>query len=134
VPFEWPYHPTYPEIDDGSLFVPLAWDQPELAERLRRRYAEIWVAKAHLQPPRIEDAMDTLELLVAGDDEHGGFLLRLRSFYTGTTGYYSWDGSEAEALKIVADSADLQAHNTGEDRRHGPLLWDTVTRGRQTSR
>jgi len=128
MPFEWPYEPVYPEEDDGLFFVPLADDQPELAERLRRIYADRWIAKGHLRPPRIEDAMDTIELTVAPDERTGCWRLRLRSFYMGVTSYYSWDGSESQAVDFVEARADDDGQGTGEDRRDGPLLWDDVPR------
>jgi hypothetical protein len=94
MPFEWPENSSSPDGADEHLFVPLKDEQPELAERLRRRYAERWIVVAHLRPPRLEDAMHTIELKVAPDEEPGQWR-RLRSFYTGTTYWqYGWDGSE----------------------------------------
>jgi hypothetical protein len=132
MPFEWPKNPSSPDGDEEHLFVLLEDDRPELAKRLRRRYAERWVVAAHLQPPRLEDAMDTIELKVAPDEEPGLWRLRLRSFYTGSTYWrYGWDGSEETVLEFMDEAADLQGGNVGEDRRHGPVLWDAIPRRRR---
>jgi len=101
----------------STCFVPLDDEQPELAERLRRRYAERWVVEAHLRSPRLEDAMDTIELKVAPDEEPGLRRLRLRSFYTGSTYWrYGWDGSEDAALDFMDEAAELQGANVDGDR------------------
>jgi hypothetical protein len=127
--FERPDQPPGPDGDREHLFVPLADQQPELAERLLRRFAELWVVAARLRPPSIEDAMVTAELKVAQCLEFDGSCLRLRSFYTGTTYWQpGWDGSEAAALAFIEEMAELQGANVGEDRRHGPTLWDHVQR------
>jgi hypothetical protein len=132
MPFEWPENPSSPDGADEHLFVPLEDAQPELAERLRRRYAEQWILVAHLRPPRLEEAMDTVELTVAPDEEAGQWRLRLRSFYTGTTYWKDgWDGSEEAALEFMDEAADLQGENVGDDRRHGPVPWDDVPRRRR---
>lgn len=129
VPFEWPENPSSPHGEEEHLFVPLEDAQPELAQRLKQRYAERWIVEAHLRPPRIEDAMDTVELKVAPDEKPGLWRLRLRSFYTGST--YGWDGSEEIALDFMDEAADLQGGNVADDRRHGPVLWDDVRRRRE---
>jgi len=130
MPFDWPENPSSPDGHDEHLFVPLEDEQAGLAERLRRRYAERWVVEAHVRPPRLEDAMDTIELKVAPDEEAGLRRLRLRSFYTGSTYWrYGWDGSEEAALDFMDEAAELQGANVGDDRRHGPVLWDDVRRG-----
>jgi hypothetical protein len=77
--------------------------------------------------------METVELKVAADEEPGLWRLRLRSFYTGTTYWrYGWDGSEEAALDFMDEAAELQGHNVGEDRRHGPVLWDDAARRRRS--
>src|SRR5207244_1630181 len=84
---------------------------------------------AHPAAPRIEDAMDTVELKVAPDAQPSRQRLRLRSFYTGTTYWMNgWDGSEEGALVFIDEAADLQGSNVGGDRRHGPVLWDEIPR------
>jgi hypothetical protein len=125
MPLEWAEHPSSPDGPEDHLFVALADEQPELAQRLRRRYAERWIADARLRPPQIEDAMDTIELKVAPDDQPGLWRLRLRSFYTGSTYWrHGWDGSEGAALDFMDEAAELQAGNVIDDRRHGLTLWD----------
>jgi hypothetical protein len=133
--FDWPENPSSPDGPEEHLFVPLDDEQPELAERLRRRYAERWVVEGHLRPPRLEDAMDTIELKVAPDEKPGLRRLRLRSFYTGSTYWrYGWDGSEDAALDFMDEAAELQGADVGGDRRHGPVLWDDLPRtGRKRS-
>jgi hypothetical protein len=129
MPFDWPADPSSPDGAEEHLFIPLEDERPELAARLRRRYAERWIVVAHLRPPSLEDAMDTLELRVAPDHDPGLWRLRARSFYTGSTyWHYGWDGSEEAALEFMDDTAELQGQNVGDDRRHGPVLWDDVVR------
>jgi hypothetical protein len=131
MPFEWPENPSSPDGPEEHLFLPLEDEQPELAERLRGRYAERWIVVAHLRPPQLEDAMETIELKVAPGEEPGLWRLRLRSFYTGSTYWqHGWDGSEEAALDFIDDAAELQGHNVGEDRRHGPVLSDDVSHRR----
>jgi hypothetical protein len=116
-----------PDGPDEHLFLPLEDDQPELAERLKRHYIEQWVAEARLRPPSLQDAMDTVELKVAPDEEPGLRRLRLRSFYTGSTYWrYEWDGSEEAAFRFMDQAAELQAWNVEGDREHGPVPWDDV--------
>lgn len=123
--------PSSPDGDKEHVFVALADEQPELTEHLLRRFAERWVIAARLRPPTIEDAMATVELKVAHGQEFDGSCLRLRSFYTGTTYWLQgWDGSEAAALVFIDEMAELQGANVGDDRRHGPTLWDHVQRKR----
>lgn len=44
------------------------------------------------------------------------------------------DGSGQAALEFMDEAAELQGHNVGEDRRHGPVLWDDVPRGHRKRR
>lgn len=121
--------PSSPDGDEEHLFVPLADEQPELAERLIRRFAERWVVAAQLHPPRIEDAMATVELKVAHGSQFDGSCLRHRSFYTGLTCWqYGWDGTEGAAVEFMDDMAGRQADQVAGDRRHGPTLWDYAQR------
>jgi hypothetical protein len=130
VPFEWPENPSAPDGDRERLFVLLSDLDPGLTDRLRRRYAERWVVAAHLAPA-LQDAMDTVELKIAPDEEPGRQILRLRSFYTGSTYWqHAWDGSEEDAMRFMEETAEMQAANVGGDRRHGPVLWDPI--GRQS--
>jgi len=127
--FEWPDHPSSPDGDNEHFFLLLADEQPELAKRLIRHFAERWIVAAHLRPPAIQDAMATVDLRVAHGPEFGGSCLRLRSFYTGSTYWqHGWDGSEATALAFMEEMAELQGANVSDDRRHGPTLWDHVQR------
>jgi hypothetical protein len=114
-----------PDGDQEHLFVPLADEQPELAQRLIRRFSERWVAKSQLHPPTIEDAVATVELKVAHGPQFDGSCLRHTSFYSGSTyWHYGWDGTEDAALEFMDEMADTQSHNVAADRRHGPTPWD----------
>ncbi len=55
-PEEWPEDPSAPDGLEEQFFRSVEDEQPELAERLRRRYGERWIVAAHLKPPRLEDA------------------------------------------------------------------------------
>lgn len=118
-----------PDGDQEHLFVPLADEQSELAERLIRRFAERWVDAAQLHPPTIEDAVATVELKVAHGPQFDGSCLRHRSFYTGLTCWqYGWDGTAGTAAEFMDEMAERQADQVAGDRRHGPTLWDQAER------
>jgi hypothetical protein len=114
-----------PDGPEEHLFLPLEDEQPELALRLKRHYVERWIAQARLRPPTLQEAIDTVKLKVAPDEEPGLLRLRLTSFFTGSTyWHYGWDGSEETALSFMEEAAQLQAWNVDGDREHGPVPWD----------
>jgi hypothetical protein len=118
-------HLSSPDGEEEQLFVPLDDENPTLAQKRRRRYAERWLIEAELPADRLEEAISTIELKVAPDDEPDRRRLRLRSFYTGTTYWrYGWDGSEEAALTFMDETAELQGGNVRDDRKHGPTPWD----------
>ena len=120
--------PSSPDGDREPLFVDLAERDPGLADRLVRRFLDRWLQQARLAPPSFEEAVASVELKV-GPDEYGQEALRLRSFHTGTTYWrYEWDGSESMAAQFMDDTADLQAGNVEQDRRHGFTPWDADRR------
>lgn len=101
-----------PDGPDERLFRPLEEDEPGLAQRLKQHYVEQWIAQAGLRPPSLQEAIDTVELKVAPDNEPGKRRLRLTSFYTGSTYWrYGWDGSLETALDFMEEAAELQAWN-----------------------
>ena len=121
--------PSSPDGDQEHLFVPLADEQPDLAERLIQHFAERWVSAAQLHPPTTEDAIATVELKVAHGPQFDGSCLRHRSFYTGSTYWqHGWDGTEAAAFAFMDEMAETQADNVSGDRRHGPTPWDYAPR------
>lgn len=116
--------PSAPDGDRESLFVDLAQRDPDLADRLVRRFLDRWLRRARLAPPSFDEAAGSVELKV-GPDEFGLEALRLRSFHTGTTYWrYEWDGSESMAVQFMDDTADAQAGNVEQDRRNGYTPWD----------
>jgi hypothetical protein len=115
-----------PDGDEEHLFVPLDEDDAALADRLRRRFVDLWLREGRLPLHRFDEALETVELKIAPDDQTPGrWRLRLRSFYTGTTYWlYDWDRSTSAAEAWIDDVAELQGANVNEDRRHGPTPWD----------
>ena len=80
-----------PDGEEEHLFVPLDEDDPALADRLRRRFVELWLREGRL-PLHRSDV--TVELKIAPDETPDRWRLRLRSFYTGTTYWlHDWDRS-----------------------------------------
>ena len=83
-----------PDGEEEHLFVPLEKDDPALADRLRRRFVELWLREGRLPLHRFDDALETVELRIAPDETPDRWRLRLRSFYTGTTYWlHDWDRS-----------------------------------------
>lgn len=117
-----------PDGDRERLFIDLADRDPELADRLVRRFLEVWLREARLVPPTFDEAVASVELKV-GPDQYGEEALRLRSFHTGTTYWrYEWDGSESMATEFIDDTANSQAQNVEQDRRSGYTPWDADPR------
>jgi hypothetical protein len=114
-----------PDGADEDLFTPLEREDADLTRSLKRRYAERWLLEANLPTDRVEDAIETVELKVAPDEEPGRRRLRLTSFYTRATYWlYGWDGSIDAANAFIDEAAQLQGANVKNDRRHGPTPWD----------
>lgn len=112
--------------------MPLADNDPELAAALLGRYGRRWLELANLPQDRLPEVPDTVELLVAPDwtepPDEGLRILRLRSWYTGSTYWFpEWDGSVADAERWIDEIADLQAGNVVDERAYGPTEWDDPT-------
>jgi hypothetical protein len=120
-----PWTPSNPDGYEEHLFVPLEAEDPALADRLRRRFVDLWLREGRLPLHRFDEALETVELRVAPDETPGRWRLRLRSFYTGTTYWlYDWDRSTPAAEAWVDGVAELQGANVNEERRYGPSDWD----------
>jgi hypothetical protein len=117
--------PSDPDGVVEPLFVPLEAEDPALADRLKRRYVELWLREGRLPLHRFDEGLETVELKIAPDEAPGRWRLRLRSFYTGTTYWlHEWDRSAAAAEAWVDDIAELQGQNVNDDRQYGPTPWD----------
>lgn len=115
-----------PDGRDEPLFRPLDESDPELAEFVRQRFATTWLAESGFPASRFAEALETVEVRVAPDDEPGTRLLRITSTFTGSTRWlYSWRGDPEEALAFADEAARDEAAWVHDDRRlHGPTEWD----------
>jgi hypothetical protein len=130
---DWrPANPSSPDDADEWRFRPLRDDDSEFAERLVDAFCREWVMIAGFASERVEEARNTVELLVADEWDPDGpevehtKRLRLTSWFTGSTYWlYEWAGDEATARRWIVHTADLQARNVMTERQlHGPTEWD----------
>ena len=131
------WQPATPSAPDGGYearYSSLIEVNPTLARTLCDRFALRWLREAGLDASHLEEVEDTLELLVAEDweDDDGSYVLRLRSWYTGTTDWLrEWSGDEARALAWIDDIATMCARWVHDERRISgvPSRWDVPTDG-----
>ena len=115
-----------PDGRQEHLFRPLEEVDPALADTLRRTFVPKWLAESGFPAWRYDEAMATVDIRVAPDEEPGERRLRVTSGFTGSTRWlYEWDGDEQEAIAFVEDVAGDEAGWVHDERRlYGPTEWD----------
>lgn len=115
-----------PDGRDEHLFRPLDESAPELAAELRRRFSERWLRESGFPASRLEEAIATVDLRVAPDEQDGECRLRITSTFTGCTRWlYEWEGDRAGAIAFIDRTASDEAGWVDDERRlSGPTAWD----------
>jgi hypothetical protein len=115
-----------PDGREEHLFRPLDEVDPTPADTLRRTFVPKWLTESGFPPSRYDEAVATVDIRVAPDDEPGEQRLRVTSTFTGSTRWlYEWDGDEQEAIAFVEEVAGDEAGRVHDERRlNGPTEWD----------
>lgn len=115
-----------PDGREEHRFRPLDEVDPALADTLRHTFVPKWLTESGFPPSRYDEAMATVDIRVAPDEEPGEQRLRVTSTFTGSTRWlYEWDGDEQEAIAFVEDVAGDEAGWVHDERRlNGPTEWD----------
>ena len=107
-------------------FRPLDEVDPALADTLRRTFVPKWLTESGFPLSRYDEAMATVDIRVAPDEEPGEQRLRVTSTFTGSTRWLpEWEGDDQRAIAFVEDVAELEAGWVHDERRlYGPTEWD----------
>jgi hypothetical protein len=104
-------------------YEPMASHYPQFTDELLDRYARRFVTEAGFPAHRIDDAKQTLELMVTTDTERP--VIRATSHFTGETQWFQdWDGTLEHALSLIEEVADQNASWVDTEREYGLTEWD----------